>query len=221
MPLSVEKIKATAITKNIAEANKIKMILSGEYPDTFLKEFSLLIYKGANSFPIILGRILGITPDYQARLFLLENILEEEGVTYSSRNGLKENPQSRHVEWAIRFAHATGHKNDALRNSDVSHVNKTFNTYINNRDWLGAIAYYLAGIESNTPATFRLIVDGLSRKGYSDDDLAFFRNHITLDELHGDKAFEILSRHATDDQISDSILKSVRRGARHWWHIFN
>lgn len=215
------ELKAVASSYDMATAKLVKILGSGDCPQPLLREFALGMYKATRDFPMQLGRIFGITPDYPTRLYLLENIMEEEGVTYSSRNGIEANPRARHLEWIRQFAYSTGLGDAELESVSAAGHNKYLDKIIESDDWISAIAYWLAGIESNTPETFQIIVNGLTRQGFKQDDLAFFINHIKMDTMHGQRAFEILEQQAKTPAVQEQIKVATRRGARDWWLLMD
>lgn len=213
----IDELRAASGKHPIAESRVCRLIQSGRISRDSIRLFAAAAVAGATHFMSHLARVYRITPNPEVKLALLENLLEEEGV-HIKPHGLDIRPSSRHVTWARRFSDAAGTSQAQLDQAMIDFRRPELDALIEQGDWLGALAYLTLGLEANTPHTFVPILEGLKKMGFSDSELVFFSNHITLDMQHGDEAFELVAA-VTPQARQQDVLDAVEAGADFWWRI--
>lgn len=178
------------------------------------------IYQLAKEHLAALARLLAICPEPDLRLFLIDNLLEEEGISISN-HGLRQNIDKQHPRIALRFVDACGISSDTLGNSLYRSPSNRFDEMINNRRWEAAIAYLTIGIEANVPRYFAPVYKAL-RDSYEFgcEELAFFSGHIHADERHGENGIQLIMQ-AMERGIAHErdIRQGVKNGEAAWWHF--
>jgi pyrroloquinoline quinone (PQQ) biosynthesis protein C len=87
-------------------------------------------------------------------------------------------------------------------------------------NWIGPFAYIAVGTESSIPPTYRLLVPALSEHyGFSDRDMEFLYEHMTVDDRHGQEGAQLIASVATTEEAQRQALEGARRGGNGWWQI--
>lgn len=219
-PAFSEQLRAMAFKHPMERARVIRVMESGRASRESVRALSAAIHAGATHFLRHLAQIYRITPEPLARLAVLENLLEEEGISVNPRSGLEVHVASRHVTWARRLTDAAGASEDDLNRALADYQRPQLEAYIEQGDWLAAIGFLLIGMESNIPRTFIPLKNGFSKMGFAKADLVFFSAHIVADQAHGDAGFELLARLTPAGRRQD-VLAAVEAGADHWWQSHN
>jgi pyrroloquinoline-quinone synthase len=77
-----------------------------------------------------------------------------------------------------------------------------------------ACAALVVGLESQVPSIYRKQLPPLLEKyGFTEDETEFFDLHITSDEVHGERGYQIVLDHATTVELQQRCLQLVRHGA--------
>ena len=166
-------------------------------------------YHYVGPFADYLGYIYANTPDTatDAKDFLLQNMYEEELADV------------RHTDLLIRFAEAAGTTRERVMDIDNSTaVTKGL------QGWCYAIAIrehfavataaLVVGLESQVPSIYRRQYPVLLEKyGFTEEEAEFFDLHITSDEVHGERGYQIVLDHATTVELQQRCLQLVRHGA--------
>jgi len=54
---------------------------------------------------------------------------------------------------------------------------------------------------------------------FSDQDLEFLYEHMTVDDRHGEEGAQLIASVATTDELRRQALEGARRGGSGWWQI--
>jgi pyrroloquinoline-quinone synthase len=166
-------------------------------------------YHYVGPFADYLSYIYANTPDHltEAKDFLLQNMYEEEL------------SDVRHTDLLIRFAEACG--TTAERVTDIDNATPVTRGL---QGWCYAIAFrehfavataaLVVGLESQVPSIYRrqypVLIDGY---GFSEEEAEFFDLHITSDEVHGERGYQIVLDHCDTPDLQQRALQLVRHGA--------
>ncbi|MFP5245623.1 MAG: TenA family transcriptional regulator [Thermoanaerobaculia bacterium] len=196
----------------------IERVLAGTLPKDIVREYALLIYSIASVFPRRIAAVLSICPQQDVRRALINNLLEEEGVTsFQPEVGASVVADRRHSSMAAKFARAAGATDADIAAQDPA-PSRWFADAIASGDWLGAYAYFAVGHEANVPRTFRMLVPALiEHYGFTQDELEFLTEHYVADERHGREAAEMLASIAEEPAARERTLEGARRGGMAWW----
>ena len=163
-------------------------------------------YQYVSQFARWCATVYGSCPDPDARDFLLENIIEEESGT-------------KHVDLLIRFAEACGTTRERV--TDPRNMNPVtrglqgwcYATAMREH-FAVATAALVVGLESQVPTIYRKQLPPLLEKyGFTEDETEFFDLHITSDEVHGERGYQIVLDHADTPDLQQRCLELVRAGA--------
>ncbi|PXY22813.1 TenA family transcriptional regulator [Prauserella muralis] len=166
-------------------------------------------YHYVGPFADYLGYIYGNTPDEYtgAKDFLLQNMYEEELADI------------RHTDLLIRFAEACGTTKERVENPDNANaVTRGLQAWCYatsmREHFAVATAALVVGLESQVPSIYKKqIVPLRETYGFSEDEIEFFELHITSDEVHGERGFQIVLDHADTPALQQRCLQFVRWGA--------
>jgi pyrroloquinoline-quinone synthase len=166
-------------------------------------------YHYVGPFADYLGYIYSNTPDQftDAKDFLLQNMYEEEL------------SDVRHTDLLIRFAEAAG--TTAERVLDIDNATPVTRGL---QGWCYAIAMrehfavataaLVVGLESQVPSIYRRQYPALlEHYGFTEDEAEFFDLHITSDEIHGERGYQIVLKYADTPELQQRCLQLVRHGA--------
>jgi pyrroloquinoline-quinone synthase len=168
-------------------------------------------YHYVGPFGDYLGLMYARTPDSarDAKDFLLQNLYEEEL------------SDDRHTDLLIRFAEACG----GTRAEVMNRKNALPSTlgiqgwlyYISaNEHFAVSTAATIVGLESQVPSIYRtqypVLIDP-NGYGFSEWECEFFDLHITSDEVHGERGYQIVLECANTPELQQRSLQYVRWGA--------
>ena len=166
-------------------------------------------YHYVGPFADYLSYIYANTPDNltDAKDFLLQNMYEEEL------------SDVRHTDLLIRFAEACG--TTAERVTDIDNATPVTRGL---QGWCYAVAFrehfavataaLVVGLESQVPSIYRRQYPALLEKyGFSEEEAEFFDLHITSDEVHGERGYQIVLDHCDTVPLQQRALQLVRHGA--------
>lgn len=168
-------------------------------------------YHYVGPFGDLLGIMYAQTPDWarDAKDFLLQNLYEEEL------------SDDRHTDLLIRFAEACG----GTREYVMDRWNTTpFTLGIQgwqyklcmNEHFAVSTAATIVGLESQVPSIYRtqypVLVDP-NGYGFSEWECEFFDLHITSDEVHGERGFQIVLKYADTPELQQRCIAAVREAA--------
>ena len=168
-------------------------------------------YHYVGPFADYLGYIYSNTPAHatDAKDFLLQNMYEEEL------------SDVRHTDLLIRFAEACGTTRERVMDIDnATAVTRGLQGWcyaIAMREHFAvATAALVVGLESQVPSIYRrqypVLVDP-NGYGFTEEEAEFFDLHITSDEIHGERGYQIVLEYANTPELQQRCLQLVRHGA--------
>ncbi len=202
-----------------AESNPVVAgLVAGRLSRDVVRRYGIALAAIAESFPRRICAVLAICDDDDGRRSLMNNLLEEEGVTrFVPAEGMQIDAERRHGVMGRRFARAAG-ATDAEIDAAPSQPARWFTDALRAGDWLGAFSFFSIGFEANVPATFRAIVEPLTAHyGFTAHELEFLYEHFTADERHGLDAAHLIARAATTEALRARAREGARRGGAAWW----
>src|SRR3954452_15341765 len=168
-------------------------------------------YHYVGPFGDYLGLMYAKTPDSarDAKDFLLQNLYEEEL------------SDDRHTDLLIRFAEACGGTR-----TEITNRKNALPSTLGIQGWLYYISSYehfavstaatIVGLESQVPSIYRtqypVLIDP-NGYGFSEEECEFFDLHITSDEVHGERGYQIVLKYADTPELQQRCLQYVRWGA--------
>jgi pyrroloquinoline-quinone synthase len=166
-------------------------------------------YHYVGPFADYLAYIYANTPDHltDAKDFLLQNMYEEELADI------------RHTDLLIRFAEACGTTRERIEDpNNMNAVTRGLQAWcyaVSSREhYVVATAALVVGLESQVPAIYKKqIVPLREAYGFTEDEIEFFDLHITSDEVHGERGYQIVLEGANTPELQQRCLDFVRWGA--------
>ncbi|GAA0278368.1 hypothetical protein GCM10009127_19170 [Alteraurantiacibacter aestuarii] len=215
-PLEREEFRQAmvdAINAMRAEDSRFyRLLKSGRCPKAIIRQYAEATVHSAERFCAFVSQLAQQAPDPVSRLNLIENLLEEEGVSLVT-SGLLHRPETAHPALARRFARAVG----ANENPQVArHAVAEGWKMLENGEWVEAVAHLLVGQELHFADAAPAIAEALEAAGIARHDVAFFWVHKTADREHGEQALDIVLRHATTRDQQERCIAEARRGAEAW-----
>jgi pyrroloquinoline-quinone synthase len=166
-------------------------------------------YHYVGPFADYLAYIYANAPDTatDAKDFLLQNMYEEEV------------SDVRHTDLLIRFGEACGTTRERIE--DPRNMNPVTRGL---QGWCYATAFrehfavataaLVVGLESQVPSIYRRQYPVLLEKyGFSEEEAEFFELHITSDEVHGERGYQIVLDNATTPELQQRCIQVVQDGA--------
>lgn len=166
-------------------------------------------YHYVGPFADYLAYIYANAPDHatDAKDFLLQNMYEEEL------------SDIRHTDLLIRFAEACGTTRERV--IDPHNMNPVTRGL---QGWCYSVAFrehfavataaLVVGLESQVPSIYRRQLPPLLEKyGFTEEEVEFFDLHITSDEVHGERGYQIVLDYADTPELQEACLDQVRAGA--------
>ena len=182
--------------------------VKGELTRPMLGFWAAQHYHYVGKFSRWLGAVLSECPYEDVRDFLLENMWEEEMGT-------------RHTDMLIHFAESCGTSRDQVINAEVLPTTLALTSWCYQKSrgpFVEAAAGLLVGLESQVPAIYKRNTPPLREKyGFTADEVEFFTVHITADEDHAERGFQIIERYATTPEQHDAVLKTIREATQMRW----
>jgi pyrroloquinoline-quinone synthase len=166
-------------------------------------------YHYVGPFADYLAYMYANTPDTaeDAKDFLLQNMYEEEVADV------------RHTDLLIRFAEACGTTAERVKDPrNMTPVTRglqgwCYATAIREH-FAVATAALVVGLESQVPSIYRKQYPVLLEKyGFSEEETEFFDLHITSDEVHGERGYQIVLDYADTPELQEQCLQVCRDGA--------
>jgi pyrroloquinoline-quinone synthase len=166
-------------------------------------------YHYVGPFADYLAYIYANAPDHatDAKDFLLQNMYEEEV------------SDVRHTDLLIRFGEACGTTRERIE--DPRNMNPVTRGL---QGWCYATAFrehfavataaLVVGLESQVPSIYRRQYPVLLEKyGFTEEEAEFFDLHITSDEVHGERGYQIVLDNATTAELQQRCVQVVQDGA--------
>lgn len=166
-------------------------------------------YKYVGPFADYLGYVYGNTPEefVDAKDFLLQNMYEEEIADI------------RHTDLLIRFGEVCGTTREAIEDPNTCNaVTRGLQAWCYSvamrEHYVVATAALVVGLESQVPEIYKKQIVPLREVyGFTEDDIEFFDLHITSDEVHGERGYQIVLEGANTPELQQRCLQYVRWGA--------
>jgi pyrroloquinoline-quinone synthase len=168
-------------------------------------------YHYVGPFGDMLGLMYAATPDTarDAKDFLLQNLYEEEL------------SDDRHTDLLIRFAEACGGTREYVmdrRNAMPFTLGLQGWQYKISltEHFAVSTAATIVGLESQVPTIYRtqypVLVDP-DGYGFSEWECEFFDLHITSDEVHGERGYQIVLKYADTPELQQRCIAAVKEAA--------
>ncbi len=165
-------------------------------------------YQYVSQFPRWCAAVYAECPYPDARDFLLENIIEEESGT-------------KHVDLLIRFAEACGVSRAEVESTRQLPTTRALTAWcyeMAHRTFYEAAAGLLVGLESQVPGIYRRNLPPLKpRYGFTDHEIEFVAVHIEVDEVHGERGYEIVEKYARTREERVRAVDAVRQATEMRW----
>ena len=200
---------------NVEDTRFYRLVESGRYPPSLMLRYAQATHRSAELFCATLSAMAEQAPDEPARLVLLENLMEEEGIELRAGKGLVVRPERRHPELAMRFVRACEGEPDSASANPIADV---FDILAEKR-WTEAVGFLLIGQELKFAEASQKLFQLLRGRGFRDYDLAFFAVHGTADLEHGRQAIELVLNNARARDEQERSIAAAGAGARHWFEM--
>jgi pyrroloquinoline-quinone synthase len=168
-------------------------------------------YQYVGPFADYLAYIYASTPDTatDAKDFLLQNMWEEEI------------GDVRHTDLLVRFAEACGTTEAAMIDTtNVTAATRGLQAWcymMSMREHFAvATAALVVGLESQVPSIYRKQYPPLidpDAYGFTEEETEFFDLHITSDEIHGERGYQIVLKYADTPELQQRCIEVTRDGA--------
>jgi pyrroloquinoline-quinone synthase len=166
-------------------------------------------YHYVGPFADYLAYIYSNTPDQFtfAKDFILQNMYEEELADI------------RHTDLLIKFGEACGTTRQRIEDPmNMNAVTRGLQSWCYatsmREHFVVATAALVVGLESQVPSIYKKQIVPLREKyGFTEDEIEFFDLHITSDEVHGERGYQIVLDHADTVELQQRSLQFVRWGA--------
>lgn len=213
-------IERAMATFAFRETRIFRFLSDPRCPRFLIRRYAEGIVGSARQFPEKIARLLAITPEPITRAALIENLVEEEGMTVGDSGGLTANPGRRHVDFAYRFGRAAGLEEKTLHSAQ-SESHPWFFEALGRGDWRSAFAYLHVALEGNTAQILTGTAQALSAHGFSDHDMEFLIMHGVADMEHGERAVDVCVATAETEQHRTDILNAVNVGLARLRELYN
>jgi pyrroloquinoline-quinone synthase len=168
-------------------------------------------YHYVGPFGDYLGLMYANTPERarDAKDFLLQNLYEEEL------------SDDRHTDLMIRFAEACGSTREEVQDRrNAMPATKGMQGWLyhmaTHENFVVSTAALIVGLESQVPTIYRAQYPALIDPdvyGFSEWECEFFDLHITSDEVHGERGYQIVLKYADTRELQERCLEAVREAA--------
>ena len=89
---------------------------------------------------------------------------------------------------------------------------------MSNKPFTEAAAGLLVGLESQVPGIYKRNLPPLKPKyGFTDHEVEFFAIHIEVDEIHGERGYEIVEQYSTTAEMRARAVDAVRQATEMRW----
>jgi pyrroloquinoline-quinone synthase len=194
------------------------VLRTGKCPPSILRRYAAATYRSAKLFCATIAEMVSTAPDAQARLILLENLLEEEGIILKPQQGLVTRASQSHPALALRFLKACG-GSAAEVNLETRHATAPGRQMLARGQWTLAVANLLVGQELKFATTSGQLFDALRMNGLTAHDLAFFAVHGKADQEHGEQAMQLVMDHCETRADQEAAIAAARNGAWLWFEM--
>lgn len=198
-----------------------RLLASARCPRPILQRFGRETYRGASLFCANLADLAESAPDSEARLILLENLLEEEAVHIRAGRGVVVRPEQGHRALALRFLKACGGGDPEVSDyaGAAAHPLVPGWQLIGEGRWLEAVSFLLIGQEMKFAAVAERLFGLFRSLGFRESDLAFFAVHVDADQKHGREALDLVLDRALTAAEQQACIAAAGAGAQHWFEM--
>ncbi|NIO07269.1 MAG: hypothetical protein GTO40_04435 [Deltaproteobacteria bacterium] len=155
-------------------------------------------------------------PHRDVKAYLFENLGDEES------------GEDRHLDMLTDYVEVCGLNRDDIENEKSLPATEALQNWgwrlVYQRPWQAALAGMFVGLESQFLDICKELVPALHKHyGWSsgDREIRFFEQHITADEIHGQKGFAIVQKYCKTQEEKDLALKVVEEATRKRWAYMN
>jgi pyrroloquinoline quinone (PQQ) biosynthesis protein C len=208
-----DRLLAESAIMRAEDTRLYHLLKSGRCPPRLIRAYAAATVVSADLFCASLAEMVAKAPDAQSRLNLLENLLEEEGLSLAPESGLRNRPETAHPALARRFARAVGAEENPR---EARHASTAARALLARGEWVEAVAHLLLGQELRFADAAPAMAEALEAAGVARHDVAFFWVHKTADREHGEQALQIVLKAAKTRQQQDRCLAEARAGAMAW-----
>lgn len=214
-----EAALVSAIAGYSAEDSRFyRLVSAGRCPPAVLLRYARSTYVSAGLFCASIAEMIDKAPDREARLVLLENLLEEEGIFLQPTRGLVVRPEKRHPALAARFLEACGGRVEDAE-ADGLHATGPGRAMLAEGRWLDAVSFLLIGQELKFGTASGALFALFRSQGIAARDLAFFAVHVEADSAHGRQALDLVLDRAHTPGEQRACIAAAGAGARHWFDM--
>jgi pyrroloquinoline quinone (PQQ) biosynthesis protein C len=212
-----EALESELARASMADSDFVQCLSNGRYSKASLALYGRGLARLVENFPRRLAALASITPHRKARLLIVSNLLEEEGVIrFDSTGELFDDERMSHTSLIGRFVDAAGASETASEPIEPQEED-WFDAAIRSGRFLAASAYLNVGVEGAAPTTFSAIIPALQEHyGFTSKEIAFFVEHAAADERHRDRAIEMLEMLSDGPEQKAEVKDGVRRGVAAW-----
>lgn len=198
-----------------------RLVSTGRCPAPVMLRYARSTYLSATLFCASLAELVDKAPDAAARLVLLENLMQEEGIHLRPDRGLVVRPETRHPALALRFLRACGgdESDEEAVIGDALHATGPGRALLGAGRWLEAVSFLLIGQELKFGTASGQLFEALRNQGFADRDLAFFAVHVEADMEHGRQALDLVLDRADSLSLQQVCIEAAAAGARHWFDM--
>ncbi len=217
-PLELEHAQRQAVHGYACEDTRFyRALVSGKCSPKILQRFALAQYHSTILFCGLLAEFAVSAPDPQARLLILENLMEEEGIYLHTSRGLVVRPEARHTALALKFLEACGGKARPLNGE--TYTTAQAKAFLDEGRWLEAVAFLLIGQELTFAPRSNKLYTAFLKNGFAEDDIVFYAIHGQADLEHGRQALEMVTARADTVELQHGVIAAARAGARIWFDV--
>jgi pyrroloquinoline-quinone synthase len=184
---------------------------TGKLSHKHFRHWAVNHYHYVGAFADCLALMYANTPDTArfAKDFLLQNMYEEEL------------SDDRHTDLLIRFGEACGATRAQImdRRNSMPYTKGMAGWQYQlsaTKHFAVSTAAMIVGLESQVPSIYRTQYPALIDPeiyGFSEHDCEFFDLHITSDEVHGERGYQIVLKYADTPELQQECITIVREAA--------
>jgi pyrroloquinoline quinone (PQQ) biosynthesis protein C len=210
------RLVAAAAAYPLRTSRFFRLVASGHCPPSVLRRYAASCCLSAHKLFATFSTMITTAPDAEAKLVILENLMEEQGI-HRNAEGLQVRPARAHDVLARRFLMACGGApDDAIAGH---HATEGGRRLLSEGRWLEGVSFLLIGQEMGFSEFSRLMLETLKQYGFSNRDLAFFAVHIEADCAHGRQALDLVMDRARTRAAQEACITAANDGARAWFEM--
>jgi len=155
-------------------------------------------------------------PHRDVKAYLFENLGDEES------------EEDRHLDMLTDYVVACGLRSDDVQNGKVLPSTEALQNWgwrlVYQKPWQAALAGMFIGLESQFLDICKKVAPALHKYyGWPPGarQIRFFEQHITADEIHGEKGFAIVEKYCTTPDLKELALRAVEEATKKRWQYMN